>query len=127
MMMGRGQDITPAFPRELRKYRRFPLHYPVSVKFGRKRSCSELQTVSQNMSVRGILVQSDSPIPAKAEVRFVITVRENYITRPIQLAGEGAVVRVEPNRSGAGFLIAVKCKRSISEVGSFSKAYLRKA
>jgi hypothetical protein len=124
-MMGRSQDNTPAFPREQRKYRRFPLHYPVSVKFGRKKSQSELQTVSQNMSVRGILVQSDSPIPAKAEVKFVITVREAYITRPIQLAGEGAVVRVEP--SGDGFLIAVKCNRSISELGSFSKTYSRKA
>ena len=36
--------------------------------------------------------------------------------RPIQVVGEGEVVRVEPHGPGARFVIAVKCKRPISQM-----------
>jgi UDP-N-acetylglucosamine 2-epimerase (non-hydrolysing) len=38
------------------------------------------------------------------------------VTRPIQVTGEGEVARVESHGPGAGFAIAVKCKRPISEM-----------
>lgn len=36
--------------------------------------------------------------------------------RPVRLSGEGEVVRVESLGPGAGFAIAVQCKRPIEEI-----------
>ena len=114
-IMGKPQTTTRTLSRERRKFRRFPLHYSVRLKFRHQGSSRELQTVSQDISVRGILVKADSPIPLRADVGFVVTVQEDYIVRPIRLVGEGVVVRVEPDRGGEGFAIALECRRSIYE------------
>jgi len=101
---------------ERRCQRRFPLHYPVSLKVCRGDSNCELQTVSQNMGVQGILVQADRPVPQDCEASFVITVQEKHIVRLLRLVGDGRVVRVEPNRSGVGFLIALQCSQPMSDM-----------
>ena len=47
------------------------------------------------------------------------------VTRPIQVMGEGDVVRVEPHGPGAGFAIAIKCKREI-QLNSLEARELRR-
>ena len=110
-----------------RQYRRFSLHYPVNVKFDLGTSVTELRAFSNNISLGGVLLQSDSAIPQHCDVSFVVTVRGHQIVGPIQIAGEGEVVRVEPHSSGTGFAIAVKCKHPISELQGYLPASPAKA
>jgi PilZ domain-containing protein len=114
--MGKIVDIgRPPYQPE-RKHRRFPLRYPVQVKFPSGNTASELQAVSNNVSLGGILLEVDSPIPQYCDVSFTMTVKGHSIVGSTQVVGEGKVLRVEPHPSGAGFAIAVKCKRPISQL-----------
>jgi PilZ domain len=99
-----------------RRYRRFSLRYPVKVKFDLGESISELRAISNNISLGGVLLEADSSIPQHCDVSFTMTVRGHHIIGPTQIVGDGEVVRVEPHSSGAGFAIAVECKRPISEL-----------
>ena len=105
-----------------RRYRRFTLRYPVEVKVDLGNTISELRAVSNNISVGGVLLQADSTIPQHCNVSFTVTVREHHIVGPTQIRGEGEVVRVEPHRSGAGFAIAVRCKRPIPKLSDYLPA-----
>jgi hypothetical protein len=105
-----------------RRHRRFSLRYPVNVKFDLGNSVSELRAISNNLSIGGILLEADSPIPQHCDVSFIVTVRGNHIIGPTQIVGEGEVVRVEKHRSGAGFAIAVKCRRPISQLQGYLPA-----
>jgi hypothetical protein len=51
-----------------RQYRRFTVHYPVNVKFDLGTSVSELRAFSNNISLGGVLLQSDSAIPTHCDV-----------------------------------------------------------
>jgi PilZ domain len=105
-----------------RRYRRFSLRYPVDVKVGLGNSVSEFRAISNNISRGGVLLEADSAIPQHCDVSFIMTVQGNSIIGTTQIVGEGEVVRVEPNRSGAGFAIAVKCKRPISALQGYLPA-----
>ena len=105
-----------------RQHRRFSLRYPVNVRFDLGNSVSELRAVSNNISIGGVLLEADSTIPQHCDVSFIVTVRGHPIVGPTQIIGEGKVVRVEPHASGAGFAIAVRCKRPISKLEDFLQA-----
>lgn len=105
-----------------RRYRRFSVRYPVDLKIDLGNSVSELRAVSNNISLGGVLLEIDSAIPQHSAVSFVVTVRGHHIIGPIQIAGEGEIVRVEPRASGAGFAVAVACKRPISELQGYLPA-----
>ena len=120
--MGKPNDIRrPPYQPE-RKHRRFSIRYPVQVKFPLGNAISGLQAFSNNVSIGGVLLEADVSIPQHCDVSFIITVRQHHIVGPIQLVGEGEVVRVEPHLSGAGFAIAVKCKRPISQLEDYLPA-----
>jgi len=111
--MGKLNDIVqPPDSPEQRKYRRFSLSYPVHVKFRLEQSGYQLQAVTKDVSIGGLLLEAASPIPQYCPVDFIITIHGGPMTRPIQLIGEGEVVRVEPH-GGAGFAVAIKCKGEI--------------
>ena len=99
-----------------RKYRRFVGNFPVQVRFHFKDSVSELQAVTNNVSVGGFLLQTISPIPQNCVVSFTMTLHGGTVIRPLQIAGEGKVISVEPHPSGTGFAIAVKCKTPMSQI-----------
>ena len=99
-----------------RRFRRFNLRYPVQVKFHAGSSVTELEAVSNNVSIGGLLLETARHIPPHSLVSFVMTVEGGPVVRPIQLAGEGEVVRVEPSRSAAGFAVAVECKRPVTQI-----------
>jgi hypothetical protein len=105
-----------------RRYRRFSLRYPVNLQIDLGSSVSELWAVSNNISLGGVLLEIDSAIPQHSAVSFIVTVRGHHIIGPIQIAGEGEIVRVEPHASGAGFAVAVACKRPISELQGYLPA-----
>ena len=99
-----------------RKYRRFSLRYPVLVKFASQDSTEELQAVSENVSIGGMLLIAPSSIPQFSSVTFTLTVQDEHVIRPIQLVGEGRVVRVESSTEGKDFAIAVECVHPITEL-----------
>ena len=113
-VMGKLNDLAwpPGRP-EQRKYRRFSVSYPVNVKFHFEDSVSELQAVTKDVSVGGLLIETASPIPQHCPVDFIMTLHGGPVIRPVQVVGEGDVVRVEPHGPGAGFAIAIKCKREL--------------
>jgi len=99
-----------------RKYPRFNRRYPVHVRFASGNLFSELDAVSRNVSLCGLLLETASIIPQHSPVSFVITLQGEQIVRPIELAGEGKVVRVEDVGTGAGFAVAIECKDPISQI-----------
>jgi hypothetical protein len=118
-MMKFDSNPKTTYPQE-RRYRRFNLKYPVHVKFHSGNSISELDATSRNVSVGGMLLETDAAIPQHSPVTFLMIVQKERTSRPIELAGEGEVVRVE-NRD-AGFAIAVQCKQPISQIEPYLKA-----
>jgi hypothetical protein len=117
-----GRALPPGQPMNIeRKYRRFPVRYPVNLRFGFGTSVTELQAMSNNVSLGGMLLQTFSAIPPHTDVSFTMIVREHRIIGPTQIAGEGEVVRIEPHRLG-GFAIALRCKHPIAKLQRFLPA-----
>lgn len=102
-----------------RKYRRYSLRYPVHVKLGSGSQPSELEAVSVNVSVGGMLLETNAMIPPHTPLSFVMTLVGGEIVQPIHLVGEGQVVRVENIGVGSRFAIAVHCKKPIAEIDTY--------
>lgn len=120
--MDQPHDTTgKTYPQE-RKYRRFNLKYPVHVKFQSGNVTFELDAMSRNISLGGLLLETNSPIPPHSPVSFVMTLTGGAIVRPVELAGEGEVVRVQPGGLRAGFDIAVECKKPITQIEHYLPA-----
>jgi hypothetical protein len=66
-----------------RKHRRFSLQYPVRLKLDSDHSIVELEAVSRNISIGGLLLETASMIPQDTPVSFIVTVRGSQIVRPI--------------------------------------------
>ena len=120
--MGKPNDISrPPYQPE-RQHRRFSIRYPVQVKFPSGDVLPGIHAVSNNISIGGVLLETDAPLPQHCDVSFVVTVQEHRVVGPIQIVGEGEVVRVEPHQSGSGFAIAVRCTRPISKLEDYLPA-----
>jgi hypothetical protein len=120
--MGKPNDVGRPPSQPKRRHRRFSVRYPVLVEFPPGNALSGLRAVSNNVSIGGVLLEADSPLPQHCDVRFTMTVQEHCVVGPIQLVGEGEVVRVEPHRSGSRFAIAVRCTRPISKLEHYLPA-----
>lgn len=114
--MGAETQMASAVHQPERRHRRFSLRYPVYVKFHSGASPAELQAFSKNVSIGGLLLESPAAIPQDCLVTFILRVDGQHTSRPIQLGGEGKVVRVENSSSDGKFAIAVECYRPISEL-----------
>lgn len=114
--MGEANDTARLVYQVERKYRRFSLSYPVRVKLHLENSDSELEAVTKNVSIGGLLLEAASSIPQHSFVSFVMTVEGGHIARPIKLLGDGEVVRVEGSGAGSRFAIAVKCAQPIAQM-----------
>jgi hypothetical protein len=101
-----------------RRHRRFNLQCPVRVKVHSAGSMVEFQAVTSNISMSGLLLETSSPIPQHTAVSFIVTVRSAQAVRPLQFAGEGKVVRVDPKAPEPKFSIAVECDRPISQINA---------
>ena len=105
-----------------RKYRRFNLEFPVTMKVQFGSEATEFEAVSQNVSVGGLLVRSTGVIPQNTPVTFILSVHGEQAVRPIHLIGEGEVVRVECEEVNATFVMAVKCKAPVTQLEEFLPA-----
>jgi len=114
--MKKIKRIAWSSPLQERKYRRFALQYPVHLKVQAADSPLELDAVSKNISMGGLLLETSSMIPRHTPVSFTVTVDGDRVVRPIHFVGDGEVVRVDPDSGQRRFAIAVKCKRPISRV-----------
>jgi len=103
-----------------RRHPRFSLRYPVSLKFQQGKSTGEVQAISRNVSIGGLLVEACAAIPESSSVTFTLTVDGRPSLRPIQLGGKGRVVRVQRPGEDGKFTIAVECSDPISEIGYLS-------
>lgn len=112
-------DIVPSSDWQLRKYRRFGLECPVRIRVQSADSFLEIETVSRNVSVGGLLVRSTSLIPQHAAVTFLMSLQAAKSVRSIRLVGEGEVVRVENSVGNADFLIAVRCDDPITQLEEY--------
>jgi hypothetical protein len=99
-----------------RRYRRFNLSYPVRVSFRSGELVSEIGAVTRNVSIGGLLLETAAPIPENSPVSFVITMLGGEIIRPIELVGEGEVVRIGGGAREGEFAIAVKCDSPITQM-----------
>ena len=102
--------------RRERRHRRFDLQFPVSLNFSSGGAVRELAGLSRNVSIGGLLLKVNDPVPVRTQVNLTMAVHDPRLRRPVQLLGKGAVVRVERLESEAGFTIAIECKRPITEI-----------
>ncbi|HXM23176.1 MAG TPA: PilZ domain-containing protein [Terriglobales bacterium] len=109
-------------PLQKGKHRRFSLQYPVDVKVHSADLIVELDAVSSNISIGGLLLETSFPIPQHTPVSFIVTVRSAQVVRPIQFVGEGKVVRVDPQAAQEVFAIAVECARPITRIDHYLEA-----
>lgn len=116
-MTGNSDQITHSAFSQERKYRRFNLCYPVLLQFPPGGPLSEVQAVSKNVSIGGLLLDVPSRIPQYSSVSFTMTVQGERLVRPILLVGEGTVVRVEP-QPGQKFAVAVECSRPMIQMSN---------
>ena len=103
-------------PRKERRHRRFDLQFPVSLNYSSEGVVREIAGLSSNVSIGGLLLKVNDPVPVRTQVSLKMAVHDSRLRRPVQLLGKGAVVRLEPLESGAGFAIAIECKRPITEI-----------
>ncbi len=113
--MSQENTTTWSAARQERKYRRFNLTCSVHLKSLCGDLDAEVNAVSRNVSVGGLFLDVPLPIPQHSSVSFVLLLRGFPMIRPIELIGEGEIVRVETSRLGAGFGIAVKYTTPITQ------------
>jgi hypothetical protein len=104
-----------------RRYRRFKLRYPVHLLFRSGELISEVDGVSRDASIGGLLVESPVPIPQHRAVNFVISLTGRTV-RPVELIGEGRVVRVERSEAAGEFTVAIECNKPITQIEAYLPA-----
>ena len=115
-------QIPPRDPEQKRQHPRFPLQYPVRLTFSDQGLQHELETLSRNVSLGGLLLETTSPVPESCTVEFALIIQSARSKRPIRLEGSGKVVRVEQHPSGNQFGVAVKCTRPIERILSVAQS-----
>jgi PilZ domain len=109
-------DLLPPPRQELRRFRRYDLQFPVCVGFPCGGVVRELEAVTRNVSLGGLLLRSRDEVPPQTQVSLTMDVRSPLARRPVRLRGEGVEWSGLVLTSGAGFAIAVECTRSITEM-----------
>jgi len=115
MTVHKTKDPAGPYKRE-RRYRRFDLQFPVHVTFPSAGTVRELDAISRNVSIGGLLLKAKDSLPPETQVSLTIEVKGPRLRRPVRLVGEGQVVRVERLEPGAGFALAIECKHPIAEI-----------
>lgn len=100
---------------EVRKHRRFDLQFPVSLSFPTGKVARELEGITRNVSVGGLLVNTREELPLRSRVKLTLQVQGPRLRYPVRLLAEGEVVRVETLRTGVEYAVAVKCDAPLSQ------------
>lgn len=102
-----------------RNYRRYELEFPVRLRLKLGAGGSEIETVSKNVSIGGLLVRSAQPLPENTSVTFILSVHGKQSLRPVHLLGEGRIVRVEAGDVEGTFAIAVQCDALVTQLEQY--------
>jgi len=101
-----------------RKHRRFDLSYPVRMTLQSGGSPCEIEAISRNISIGGFLLEATSRVPQNSEVSFVMTIQDGRMVHPVEVVGQGHVVRVEEELSSA-VRLAVECTSPMTQIESY--------
>ena len=112
---------TARSPWQERRYRRFKLRYPVQLTIHSSELTPEVEAVSQNICIGGLLLECPVRIPQQSTVDFVITVQTPTL-RPVELVGKGKVVRVEWTAIPGEFAVALECEQPITQIEAYFPA-----
>jgi hypothetical protein len=96
-----------------RKNLRFSLHYPIRLEFSSGGRNFQVDALTRNLSVGGLLLESPYPIPMDCSVNFTISAEGEQMVCPLEFAGSGEVVRVDPVLPGLGYAVALRYARPI--------------
>jgi PilZ domain len=107
--------VPQSSPVQKRKHRRFSLQYPVLLEADSGDCMVQVEAMSRNISIRGVLLETFIMIPPHTPVSFILTVAHGGFGRPIRFVGVGKVVRVDPKAAEDGFAIAVECPQPITQ------------
>ena len=108
--------------RRERRFYRFILERPVSLKYHADNSDIEVQGIVKNVSIGGFLLKSAAMIPQHTIVTFIISLNGEVAARVIYLTGEGQIVRVEKSQNDATCAIAVECRVPITQLDAYPRA-----
>lgn len=117
--MDKSEMQQPSFAWRGRHYRRFKLEFPVRLRFQVSSEPAEIEGVSKDLSVGGLLVRSVRPVPQHTVVNFVLSVHGRQSLRPIHLTGRGEIVRLESCETEGTFVMAVKCDSPVIQLEEF--------
>jgi PilZ domain len=106
--------LQPGSHQKERKYRRFDLQFPVCLSFPSGGVVRELDAISENVSIGGLLLKAGDQVPPRTPVSLTMDVQGPWSHRPVRLVARGEVVRVEPLESGGGFAIAIECRQPMT-------------
>lgn len=63
----------------------------------------------------------DMPIPQDGAVNFIISLHRRTL-RPVDLVGEGKVVRMTRSTTDAEFVVALECKQPLTQIETYLPA-----
>jgi PilZ domain len=110
-----GESVRSPNAGPERKHPRFPLRCPVQLRFEQAGKSQEMESLSRNVSLGGVLLDAPTPLPADCAVEFVMSLPTAKRKKVIHLKGTGRVIRIEQDASGT-FGIAVQCTRPMHQV-----------
>ena len=90
-----------------RREPRYDLCLPVSLRVSNSPSC-DLTAMSENISVHGVLLATQSPICEGTDVQLTVTFAPVTSSRTVRFVATGRVLRLQ-RRSTGGFAVAVSC------------------
>jgi PilZ domain len=106
-----------------RRFQRFSLQCRVDLEFRAGNELKEVTATTKNVSVGGFLVTAASAIPLYTPVTFIMTVIASSLVRPVHLSGTGQIIRLQPDESGASFLLGVECITPMVQMEQYLPAF----
>jgi hypothetical protein len=79
----------------------------------------DIDVVSRNISLGGLLVRSATLIPPDTAVTVTLCVYGKAAVRPVHLLGEAHVVRIEQGEKEASFGVAMQCNAPLVELEEY--------
>src|SRR5258708_40139136 len=101
-------------PQRQRRHRRFNLQFPVSLSFSSHEGVRELDAVSANISIGGVLLEANDAVPPHTQVSLVMEVKGPWSHRPVRLVVKDERRRVVALAANEEFHIASVCQHPIS-------------
>jgi hypothetical protein len=110
-----SSDRTFSSHPKQRRHSRFDLKFPVALSFPSQGEVRKLQAMSENVSVKGLLLKVGARVPPRTPVSLTMEVSGPWFQHPVRLVAKGVVVRIETLRNEDGYAIAIECQRPLVE------------